>query len=208
MCGIFGIIDLKSRRSVPLSVLKRAADAMVHRGPDEDGYLQRPGFGFASRRLSIVGLADGQQPVFNEDKTITAIFNGEIFDHDDWRQSLKARGHVLTTHCDTEIFPHMWEEHAEDKPFWLLTIFPTGTLITLAIRSLPLKPILQLNKVNPNNVSASSIFAVAIVIFPMVITVPCWRKREVITLFLLLRSLMTWANRHSTNYSLKTCHRL
>jgi asparagine synthase (glutamine-hydrolysing) len=114
MCGIFGIIDLKSRRSVPLSVLKRAADAMIHRGPDEDGYLQRPGFGFASRRLSIVGLADGQQPVFNEDKTITAIFNGEIFDHDDWRQSLKAHGHVLTTHCDTEIFPHMWEEHAED----------------------------------------------------------------------------------------------
>lgn len=114
MCGIFGIIDLKSRRSVPLSVLKRAANAMVHRGPDEDGYLQRPGFGFASRRLSIVGLADGQQPVFNEDKSITAIFNGEIFDHDDWRQSLKARGHALTTHCDTEIFPHMWEEHAED----------------------------------------------------------------------------------------------
>ncbi|WP_045836670.1 asparagine synthase (glutamine-hydrolyzing) [Hyphomicrobium sp. 99] len=114
MCGIFGIIDLKGRRSVPLSVLKRAADAMVHRGPDEDGYLQRPGFGFASRRLSIVGLADGQQPVFNEDKQITAIFNGEIYDHDDWRRDLKSRGHVLTTHCDTEVFPHMWEEYAED----------------------------------------------------------------------------------------------
>lgn len=114
MCGIFGIIDLKDRRSVPLSVLKRAADAMLHRGPDEDGYLQRPGFGFASRRLSIVGLADGQQPVFNEDKQIAAIFNGEIFDHDDWRQDLRNRGHVLKTHCDTEIFPHMWEEFAED----------------------------------------------------------------------------------------------
>ncbi|RUP09037.1 asparagine synthase (glutamine-hydrolyzing) [Hyphomicrobium sp.] len=114
MCGIFGIIDLKGRRSVPLSVLKRSADAMLHRGPDEDGYFQRPGVGFASRRLSIVGLADGQQPVFNEDKQITAVFNGEIYDHDDWRRDLKSRGHVLTTHCDTEILPHMWEEHAED----------------------------------------------------------------------------------------------
>jgi asparagine synthase (glutamine-hydrolysing) len=114
MCGIFGIIDLKGRRSVPLSVLKRAADAMLHRGPDEDGYLQRPGFGFASRRLSIVGLADGQQPVFNEDKSIAAIFNGEIFDHDDWRQRLRGLGHTLTTHCDTELFPHMWEQYEED----------------------------------------------------------------------------------------------
>lgn len=114
MCGIFGIIDLKSRRAVPLSVLKRAADAMLHRGPDEDGYLQRPGFGFASRRLSIVGLADGQQPVFNEDKSITAVFNGEIFDHDDWRQHLRGLGHTLTTHCDTELFPHMWEQYGED----------------------------------------------------------------------------------------------
>ena len=59
MCGIFGIIDLTGRRSVPMTVLKRASNAMFHRGPDEEGFLQRPGFGFASRRLSIVGLADG-----------------------------------------------------------------------------------------------------------------------------------------------------
>lgn len=114
MCGIFGIIDLKGRRAVPASVLKRAADAMHHRGPDEEGYLQRPGFGFASRRLSIVGLADGQQPMFNEDKTVAVVFNGEIYDHSDWRYDLKNRGHRLTTHCDTEILPHMWEEYAQD----------------------------------------------------------------------------------------------
>ena len=114
MCGIFGIIDLKGRRSVPLSVLKRSADAMQHRGPDEDGYLQRPGVGFASRRLSIVGLADGQQPMFNEDKSVSVVFNGEIYDHDDWRRDLTARGHTLKTHCDTEILPHMWEAHGED----------------------------------------------------------------------------------------------
>ncbi len=114
MCGIFGIIDLRGRRSVPLSVLKRSADAMQHRGPDEDGYLQRPGVGFASRRLSIVGLADGQQPMFNEDKSVSVVFNGEIYDHDDWRRDLTARGHTLKTHCDTEILPHMWEAHGED----------------------------------------------------------------------------------------------
>jgi asparagine synthase (glutamine-hydrolysing) len=114
MCGIFGIIDLKGRRTVPASVLNRAADAMHHRGPDEEGYLQRPGFGFASRRLSIVGLADGQQPMFNEDKAVSVIFNGEIYDHDDWRRSLKDQGHTLKTHCDTEILPHMWEEYSQD----------------------------------------------------------------------------------------------
>ncbi|HVZ05420.1 asparagine synthase (glutamine-hydrolyzing) [Hyphomicrobium sp.] len=114
MCGIFGIIDLKGRRSVPASVLKRAADAMHHRGPDEEGYLQRPGFGFASRRLSIVGLADGQQPMFNEDKSVSVVFNGEIYDQNDWRYDLKTRGHKLTTHCDTEILPHMWEEYGQD----------------------------------------------------------------------------------------------
>ena len=114
MCGIFGIIDLKGRRPVPSTVLKRAADAMLHRGPDEEGYLQRPGFGFASRRLSIVGLADGQQPTYNEDKTVTVIFNGEIFDHAAWRRDLKSRGHALTTSCDTELLPHLWEEYEED----------------------------------------------------------------------------------------------
>ena len=114
MCGIFGIIDLTGRRSVPMTVLKRASDAMFHRGPDEEGFLQRPGFGFASRRLSIVGLADGQQPAFNENKTVSVIYNGEIFDHADWRHELKARGHHLTTSCDTELLPHMWEEYAED----------------------------------------------------------------------------------------------
>lgn len=114
MCGIFGIIDLAGQRSVPATVLKRASDAMFHRGPDEEGFLQRPGFGFAARRLSIVGLADGQQPVFNEDKTVSVVYNGEIFDHADWRHDLRTRGHHLTTSCDTELLPHMWEEYAED----------------------------------------------------------------------------------------------
>ncbi len=89
------------------------ADAIVHRGPDEDGYLERPGVGFASRRLSIVGLADGRQPIFNEDKSIAVVYNGELFDYPEMKAELEARGHRFATHCDTEIIPHRWEDHGE-----------------------------------------------------------------------------------------------
>ena len=81
MCGIAGIVDLRRARGVPEGVVRRMAQAIVHRGPDEEGYFNRPGVSLASRRLSIVGLADGQQPVFNEDRSISVVFNGELFDH-------------------------------------------------------------------------------------------------------------------------------
>jgi asparagine synthase (glutamine-hydrolysing) len=111
MCGIAGIIDLKSRRAVPTAALKRANDALYHRGPDEEGYLQRLGLGFAARRLSIVGVADGYQPSFNEDRKVSVVFNGEIYDYAEWATKLRARGHVLKTKCDTELLPHLWEEY-------------------------------------------------------------------------------------------------
>jgi asparagine synthase (glutamine-hydrolysing) len=69
--------------------------------------------GFASRRLSIVGLADGQQPVANEDRSVFVVFNGELFDYVECRADLKSRGHRFITHCDTEIIPHMWEDHRD-----------------------------------------------------------------------------------------------
>jgi asparagine synthase (glutamine-hydrolysing) len=68
---------------------------------------------FLLRRLSIVGLADGQQPVTNEDRSVTVVFNGELFDHLEKRAELEARGHRLVKHCDTEVIPHLWEEHHE-----------------------------------------------------------------------------------------------
>jgi asparagine synthase (glutamine-hydrolysing) len=89
------------------------ARAIIHRGPDEEGFLWRPGLGLASRRLSIVGLADGQQPMSNEDGDVHVVFNGELFDHIEKRETLRNRGHRLTTHCDTEILPHLWEDHEE-----------------------------------------------------------------------------------------------
>ena len=87
------------------------ARALLHRGPDEEGFLVRPGLGLASRRLSIVGLADGQQPIFNEDRSVSVVFNGELFDYVERREELRARGHQFVTHCDTEVIPHLWEDH-------------------------------------------------------------------------------------------------
>ena len=113
MCGIAGVMDLAGRRPVPEGVVRRMARAIIHRGPDEEGFLIRPGLALASRRLSIVGLADGQQPVSNEDQNVFAVFNGELFDYVEQRAELMVRGHRLRTHCDTEIIPHLWEESSE-----------------------------------------------------------------------------------------------
>src|SRR6476659_10345919 len=80
MCGIAGIIDLVGERPAPSGVVRRMARAIVHRGPDEEGFFERPGISMASRRLSIVGLADGQQPLSTEDHSAVVVFNGELFD--------------------------------------------------------------------------------------------------------------------------------
>src|SRR5215472_12799104 len=115
MCGIAGIIDLSGEgRPVPAGTIRAMSDALFHRGPDEDGFLERPGLAFASRRLSIVGLADGRQPIWNEDRSVGVVFNGELFDYPEQRADLEKRGLRYATHCDTEIVPHRWEDHGED----------------------------------------------------------------------------------------------
>jgi asparagine synthase (glutamine-hydrolysing) len=113
MCGIAGVMDLKGRRKVPEGVIERMSRALTHRGPDEEGFFRRTGVEMASRRLSIVGLADGQQPMTNEKQSAFVVFNGELFDHIEKRVGLAARGHHLVTHCDTEIIPHLWEDFQE-----------------------------------------------------------------------------------------------
>jgi asparagine synthase (glutamine-hydrolysing) len=113
MCGIAGVIDLAGQRTVPEQIIQRMAHALLHRGPDEEGFLVRPGLALASRRLSIVGLADGQQPVANEDRSIFVVFNGELFDYVERRAALKEQGHKFITHCDTEVIPHLWEDCGE-----------------------------------------------------------------------------------------------
>src|SRR5271155_2987395 len=106
MCGIAGIMDLTGERAVPEGLVRRMTQAIIHRGPDEEGYFLRPGVVLGSRRLSIVGLSDGQQPVSNEDRSVSVVFNGELFDYPEKKAELEARGHRFVTHCDTELIPH------------------------------------------------------------------------------------------------------
>jgi asparagine synthase (glutamine-hydrolysing) len=113
MCGVAGVIDLTGRRAVPPGMVRAMAEAIFHRGPDEDGYLEAPGIALGSRRLSIVGLKDGRQPIFNEDRSVGVVFNGELFDYPEQRARLEGLGHRFATHCDTELIPHLWEDHQE-----------------------------------------------------------------------------------------------
>ncbi len=113
MCGIAGVVDLAGERPVPAGTIEAMAEAIIHRGPDEDGFLVRPGLAFASRRLSIVGLSDGRQPIRNEDRSVAVVFNGEFFDYPEERDRLERRGHRFRTHCDTELIPHLWEDDQE-----------------------------------------------------------------------------------------------
>jgi asparagine synthase (glutamine-hydrolysing) len=114
MCGIAGILDLTGKREPIRAKVERMAEALLHRGPDDKGYLFAPGLGLASRRLSIVGLGDGNQPIFNEDRTVAVVYNGELFDYPERKAELEAKGHVFRTHTDTEIIVHLYEEHGED----------------------------------------------------------------------------------------------
>ncbi len=117
MCGIAGMIDLTGgKRMAPRAAVARMAQAILHRGPDEDGFLDKPGAHLANRRLSIVGLADGKQPISNEDGTVSTVFNGELYDYPEKRKLLEGRGHTFRTHTDTELIPHLWEEHGAG--FW------------------------------------------------------------------------------------------
>jgi asparagine synthase (glutamine-hydrolysing) len=114
MCGIAGVVNLSSPAPVDPGVVRRMTDAIYHRGPDEDGYFFRPGLGMGNRRLSIVGLSDGKQPIANEYGTVSVVFNGELFDYPEVKPRLEANGHRFRTHCDTELLPHLWEDHAEE----------------------------------------------------------------------------------------------
>ena len=114
MCGLAGVIDLKGRREPDRAQVARMGAALTHRGPDETGTLFAPGIGAIQQRLSIVGLGNGQQPIFNEDRTVAVICNGELFDYPERKAELQARGHVFRGGSDCELIVHLYEEHGED----------------------------------------------------------------------------------------------
>jgi len=109
MCGITGIFDTRTRRPVSADVLQRMNDSQLHRGPDEGSLHIEPGLGLGHRRLSIIDLATGQQPLFNEDGSVVVVFNGEIYNYQALILELQALGHVFHTRSDTEVIVHAWE---------------------------------------------------------------------------------------------------
>ena len=109
MCGITGIFDTKGKGEISRELLSRMNETQLHRGPDEGGLHIEPGLGFGHRRLSIIDLSSGQQPLFNEDGTVVVTYNGEIYNFPELTDELKRLGHVFRTHCDTEVIVHAWE---------------------------------------------------------------------------------------------------
>jgi asparagine synthase (glutamine-hydrolysing) len=114
MCGITGIFDLSDQRPIERDVLERINNMQWHRGPDEAGLYLEPGLGFGHRRLSIIDIAAGQQPMFNEDGTVAVVFNGEIYNFVDLIPELTALGHTFKTRSDTETIVHAWEPWGVD----------------------------------------------------------------------------------------------
>jgi asparagine synthase (glutamine-hydrolysing) len=113
MCGIVGIFLNRADAQVDPDLLARMNDSQLHRGPDESGIHTEPGLGLGHRRLSIIDLASGQQPLFNEDGSVVVVYNGEIYNFQELARELKQRGHIFRTECDTEVIVHAWEEWGE-----------------------------------------------------------------------------------------------
>jgi asparagine synthase (glutamine-hydrolysing) len=114
MCGICGIVNFDPAEFVDSSVVHRMSQVLSHRGPDDDGLFAEGQAGLGFRRLSIIDLAGGKQPIFNEDSSAAIIFNGEIYNYRDLAGDLVATGHVLKTQSDTETILHAYEEYGDD----------------------------------------------------------------------------------------------
>lgn len=110
MCGICGIVSLTASPPVDSDVLLKMTQAMTHRGPDEQGLYHNQYIGLGSRRLSIIDLAGGRQPITNEDESLWIVFNGEIYNYRELRTYLQKKGHTFRTESDTEVILHLYEE--------------------------------------------------------------------------------------------------
>lgn len=108
MCGIVGIFDLKEKREINRELLGKMNERQFHRGPDEGGLHIEPGLGFGHRRLSIIDLSSGQQPMLSDDRSIVLTYNGEIYNFLELRKELEALGYRFKTHCDTEVVLLAW----------------------------------------------------------------------------------------------------
>lgn len=110
MCGIAGFVGIAMSRDDASTRVRAMCDAIAHRGPDSDGYHVGEGVALGMRRLSIIDVSGGRQPITNEDDTVTVVFNGEIYNHRALRRDLEASGHRFRTHSDTEVLVHLYED--------------------------------------------------------------------------------------------------
>ncbi|WP_031434972.1 XrtA/PEP-CTERM system amidotransferase [Methylomarinum vadi] len=113
MCGIVGIFDLKEKREINRELLSKMNESQFHRGPDEGGLHLEPGLGFGHRRLSIIDLGSGQQPMLNDDRSVVLTYNGEIYNFLELRKELEGLGYRFKTHCDTEVILLGWQAWGE-----------------------------------------------------------------------------------------------
>ena len=109
MCGIAGFVNVKG--AADRSIIEAMNVAIAHRGPDDDGFYINENVALAMRRLSIIDVSGGHQPIYNSDKTKWIVFNGEIYNYQSLREVLEARGHKLYTKSDTEVVLHLYEEY-------------------------------------------------------------------------------------------------
>jgi asparagine synthase (glutamine-hydrolysing) len=114
MCGIAGIVSSNRTERIEEALVHQMCEAIVHRGPDDEGLLVRNNVGLGMRRLSIIDLSGGHQPIFNEDRSAWIVFNGEIYNFPELRPELEAHGHHFSTHTDTEMIVHLYEEMGAD----------------------------------------------------------------------------------------------
>ena len=110
MCGFVGYLDNK----IDKKILKKMNDKIIHRGPDQEGYYIDNFIGLGHRRLSIIDLENGIQPIYNEDKTKVIVFNGEIYNYQELKEELIKLNHTFLTNSDTEVLIHVYEEWKYD----------------------------------------------------------------------------------------------
>ncbi|MCD6565048.1 MAG: asparagine synthase (glutamine-hydrolyzing) [Bacteroidales bacterium] len=154
MCGIAGIFNYKDDKIVSESILKKMCSVINHRGPDEGGVWIHRNVGIGMRRLKIIDLVSGSQPMHNEDKTIWIVYNGEVYNFKELKADLEKKGHLFTTNSDTETIIHLYEEYGEECVNYLRGMFAfaiydlNDEVLFLARDRLGIKPLFYMESKN------------------------------------------------------------
>ncbi len=167
MCGITGIFDLKGKREINRQLLSEMNETQFHRGPDEGGIHTEAGLGLAHRRLSIIDLSHGQQPMVSQDGNAVLTYNGEVYNFPELRKELESLGFVFKTHCDTEVILYAWQAWGETCVDRLRGMFAfaiwdrTKEVLFLARDRLGIKPLFYTELANGHFIFGSELKSLA-----------------------------------------------